>query len=197
MGTASRSCHQHAKLDRLRLSRVVILSSPLRPASSASPRLVRVRKAAPSSGSEDLVGTAPKSALAADSLGRSLLLAAQVLARVHSGKSLTEALLLLSDEPPAARAAAQDVAYGVLRSYGRGEFVLGRLLSKPLTHPETQALLLGALYRLETRPDSRPMVRRSGGRRGRRTGRRRLQRIGQRRAAQLPAPARCAARRAG
>ena len=119
---------------------------------------MRVRKAAPSTGSEDIVSTPPKSALAADSLGRSLLLAAQVLARVHSGKSLTEALLLLSGEPPAARAAAQDVAYGVLRCYGRGEFVLGRLLSKPLTHPETQALLLGAIYRLETRPDSSPMV---------------------------------------
>lgn len=96
--------------------------------------------------------------LAADSLGRSLLLAAQVLARVHGGKSLSEALLLLSGEAPAARAAAQDVAYGVLRRYGCGEFILGRLMSKPLTHPETQALLLGAIYRLETRPDSSPMV---------------------------------------
>lgn len=96
--------------------------------------------------------------LAADSLGRSLLLAAQVLARVHGGKSLSEALLLLSSEAPAARAAAQDVAYGVLRRYGCGEFILGRLMSKPLTHPETQALLLGAIYRLETRPDSSPMV---------------------------------------
>ena len=97
-------------------------------------------------------------ALADDSLGLSLLLAAQVLAKVHAGQSLSEALLLLSSEAPAARSAAQDVAYGVLRSYGVGEFILGRLMSKPLTHPETQALLLGALYRLETRPDSRPMV---------------------------------------
>ena len=99
-----------------------------------------------------------KSALAADSLGHSLLLAAHVLAKVHAGKSLSEALLLLSSEPPAARAAAQDVAYGVLRRYGVGEFMLGRLMSKPLTHAETQALLLGAIYRLETRPDSTPMV---------------------------------------
>ena len=81
-----------------------------------------------------------------------------MLAKVQAGKSLSEALLLLSGEPPAARAAAQDVAYGVLRRYGVGEFILGRLMSKPLTHPETQALLLGALYRLETRPDSSPMV---------------------------------------
>lgn len=77
---------------------------------------------------------------------------------VRSGKSLSEALLVLADEPAVARSAAQDVAYGVLRRYGWGEFILGRLMSKPLTHPETQALLLGALYRLDTRPDSSPMV---------------------------------------
>ena len=66
---------------------------------------------------------------------------------VRSGKSLSEALLVLADEPAVARSAAQDVAYGVLRRYGWGEFILGRLMSKPLTHPETQDLLLGALYR--------------------------------------------------
>ena len=77
---------------------------------------------------------------------------------VRAGKSLSEALLVLADEPAVARSAAQDVAYGVLRRYGWGEFILGRLMSKPLTHPETQALLLGALYRLDTRPDSSPMV---------------------------------------
>ena len=77
---------------------------------------------------------------------------------VRAGKSLSEALLVLADEPAVARSAAQDVAYGVLRRYGWGEFILGRLMSKPLTHAETQALLLGALYRLDTRPDSSPMV---------------------------------------
>ena len=77
---------------------------------------------------------------------------------VRAGKSLSEALLVLADEPAVARYAAQDVAYGVLRRYGWGEFILGRLMSKPLTHAETQALLLGALYRLDTRPDSSPMV---------------------------------------
>ncbi len=67
-------------------------------------------------------------------------------------------MIIVAKEPPNARAAAQDVAYGVLRRFGRGEFILSRLLSKPLTHPETQALLLGALYRLDTRADSTPMV---------------------------------------
>jgi 16S rRNA (cytosine967-C5)-methyltransferase len=97
-------------------------------------------------------------ALAPDSLGWSLLLAARVLAQVQGGKSLGEALQLLANEPPVARAAAQDVSYGVLRRFGWGEFILGRLMSKPLTHHETQALLLAALYRLDTRPDSSHMV---------------------------------------
>jgi 16S rRNA (cytosine967-C5)-methyltransferase len=73
---------------------------------------------------------------------------------VCDGRSLTEALLALNLELPAARAAAQDVAYGVLRRYGWGDLILGRLLEKRLTHPETHALLLAALYRLETRPDA-------------------------------------------
>ena len=98
------------------------------------------------------------SALASDSLGFSLLLAARVLAGVASGQSLNEALLPLAREAPAAQAAARDVAYGVLRRYGWGEFILARLLSKALTHEQTQALLLGALYRLDTRPDSPAMV---------------------------------------
>jgi 16S rRNA (cytosine967-C5)-methyltransferase len=93
------------------------------------------------------------SSLPADSLGWSLLLAARAVATVRDGKSLTEALLALGKEPPAARAAAQDIAYGVLRRCGWGEFILGRLLEKPLTHSETHALLLAALYRLETRPE--------------------------------------------
>ena len=121
------------------------MSSP--PPTSSRSRVVRVRKAASAA-------LPPTSSLAADSLGWSLLLAARVLARVYAGKSLSEALGLLAQEPTAARAAAQDVAYGVLRRYGWGDFILGRLMSKPLTHPETQALLLGALYRLDTRPDS-------------------------------------------
>lgn len=109
--------------------------------------MIRVRKAASTGG-------APASSLAADSLGWSLLLAARVLATVYGGKSLNEALGLLANEPPATRAAAQDVAYGVLRRYGWGDFILRRLMAKPLTHTETQSLLLGALYRLDTRPDS-------------------------------------------
>ncbi len=119
---------------------------------------MRVRKARPAGVVAASSTRRPAAALAADSLGLSLLLAARVLALVRQGQSLTLALLVLADEPPAAQAAARDVAYGVLRRYRWGEFVLGRLMSKPLSHPETQALLLGALYRLETRAESTPMV---------------------------------------
>ena len=97
---------------------------------------------------------APRSALPAESLAWSLLLAARVIAAVRGGQSLNEALSRLAAESPAARAAAQDVAYGVFRNHGRGDFILTRLLSKALTHAETEALLLAALYRLETRPEA-------------------------------------------
>ncbi|MDR2614673.1 MAG: 16S rRNA (cytosine(967)-C(5))-methyltransferase RsmB [Candidatus Accumulibacter sp.] len=96
--------------------------------------------------------------MAPDSLGYSLLPAARVLAAVRAGKSLNEALSLLAGEPAVARAAARDAIYGVLRGYGRGEFFLGRLMERPLAHAETHALLLAALYRLETRLDAAPMV---------------------------------------
>lgn len=96
--------------------------------------------------------------LAHDSLGWSLVLSARVLAKVRQGQSLTQAQEILVGESQVARAAAQDVIYGVLRHHGQGEFILSRLMSKPLTHIETYALLLSALYRLKTRPESAPMV---------------------------------------
>ena len=101
----------------------------------------------------------PSDSLAPDSLGYSLLLGAYVIAQVHTEKkSLSEALSLLAKEHTVARAAAQEIAFGVLRRYGWSEFILGRLMAQPLPHAETQALLLAALYRLETRPEAAPMV---------------------------------------
>ena len=130
-------------------------SHPLAPPQRA--RLQRVRKSvAPAAADQHAAGEVRR--LAADALGWSLLLAARVVAQVSAGKSLSEALSLLAGEPPVARAAAQDVAYGVLRRYGWGDYILARLMSKPLTHAETQALLHAALYRLETRPEATAMV---------------------------------------
>lgn len=121
---------------------------------ASSPRLSRVQKPSRPPGRE-LTAT---SSLAPDSFGRSLFLAAHAVAAVRQGKSLNEALVALASESPGTRAAAQDVAYGVLRRYGWGDFILGRLLERPLTHGETHALLLAALHRLETRPDGAHMV---------------------------------------
>lgn len=88
----------------------------------------------------------------------SLLLAAKLIAAVRGGSSLTQALAVLGKQAPEARAAAQDVAFGSLRSYGRGEFILRRLLARALPHAETEALLLGAFFRLQTRPGAAHLV---------------------------------------
>ena len=48
------------------------------------------------------------------------------------------------------RAAAMDLAYGTLRACGRGDFLLARLLDRPLTDTAVRALLLVALARLES-----------------------------------------------
>ena len=109
---------------------------------------MRVRRPA------DPAPTTLASPLASDSLAWSLLLAARAIAAVRDGRSLSEALRALAGEPAAARAAAQDVAYGVFRRHGQGDFILSKLLSKALGHAETEALLLAALYRIETRPEA-------------------------------------------
>jgi 16S rRNA (cytosine967-C5)-methyltransferase len=140
-----------------RLQRNATLSSSTAPCSPR--RALRVRKSA-------LTDNAPAQRAAAslagrlppDSLAFSLLLAARAISAVRAGQSLTHALTTLSREAPAARSAAQDVAFGTLRRYGSGEFLLARLLARSLPHAETEALLLAALYRLQTRPDAAHMV---------------------------------------
>ena len=92
--------------------------------------------------------------LPSDSLAYALLLASRAVAAVFSGKSLSEVLTAHAGEPPATRASAQDLAYGALRRYGFGDAILAALLARPLAAPEIRALLLCALYRLETRPEA-------------------------------------------
>jgi len=92
------------------------------------------------------------SGLPLNSLAFAFLQAARIDAAVFAGQSLADGLLGRVD--PAARQAVQDLVYGSLRRYGSGDFLLGRLLARPLDAPEVRALLLVALYRLETRPDS-------------------------------------------
>lgn len=92
------------------------------------------------------------SKLPLNSLAYALLQAAHIDAAVFAGQSLAEGLLGRVDAE--ARPAVQDLVYGSLRQYGRGDFFLARLLSKPLAAEEVRALLLVAIYRLETRPDA-------------------------------------------
>ena len=87
-----------------------------------------------------------------NSLAYALLQAARIDAAVFAGQSLADGLLGRVD--PAARPAVQDLVYGSLRAYGRGDFFLSRLLDRPLSADEIRALLLVSIYRIETRPDA-------------------------------------------
>lgn len=96
---------------------------------------------------------------AGDALAFALLRAAEVVRQVIAGRNLDTALAVcwqLHAPLPAQRGAIQDLAYGALRQYGRGDFLLDRLLRTPLDDagdkPLLRALLLAALYRIEARP---------------------------------------------
>ena len=92
------------------------------------------------------------SGLPLNSLAFAFLQAAHIDAAVFAGQSLADGLLGRVDA--VARPAVQDLVYGSLRRYGHGDFLLSRLLARPLEAPEVRALLLVALYRLETRPEA-------------------------------------------
>jgi 16S rRNA (cytosine967-C5)-methyltransferase len=82
---------------------------------------------------------------------------ASAIAEVIAGRNLNEALARCWRErpqlAPAARGAIQDLAYGTLRQFGRGDFLLSRLMEKPLRDAQVRALLLAALGRLAARPE--------------------------------------------
>jgi 16S rRNA (cytosine967-C5)-methyltransferase len=92
------------------------------------------------------------SSLPINSLAYALLQASRIDTAVFGGQSLADGLL--GRVEPVARPAVQDLVYGSLRAYGRGDFFLSRLLERPLASDEVRALLLVAIYRLETRPDA-------------------------------------------
>lgn len=97
------------------------------------------------------------SPLPPESLGYALLAAATLVADVVAGTTLTDALARLwtrqPDTPATTRSAIQDLAYSTLRDFGRPDFILGRLLEKPLPEP-VQSVLRVALSRLDSRPDT-------------------------------------------
>ena len=80
-------------------------------------------------------------------------LAGRVICAVLGGRNLNQALDAALRAAPGLsaqeRAAAQDLCYGTLRFYGRLDFILGRLLHKPLQDERLRCLLLAGLYQLE------------------------------------------------
>jgi 16S rRNA (cytosine967-C5)-methyltransferase len=85
-------------------------------------------------------------------LAEALLGAAQLMASVLEGRTFDGALAA-SRLSGVMRAAVMDAGYTALRAFGRGDFLLGLLLEKPLKDRTVRGLLLVALARLEARPD--------------------------------------------
>lgn len=85
-------------------------------------------------------------------LAEALLGAAQLIAAVLGGRNFDVALAA-SPLTGATRAAAMDIGYTTLRAFGRGDFLLGLLVEKPLKDKALRGLLLAALARLEARPE--------------------------------------------
>lgn len=99
--------------------------------------------------------------LAPDSLAYSMCEAGNLVTAVLEGRNLTEAwegkLAASPAWPPATRGAVRDLAWSTLRAYGVGDFVLDRLLTKPLPD-EVHAVLLIAIHRLSERPEQSHVV---------------------------------------
>lgn len=84
-------------------------------------------------------------------LSEVLVAASTVIASVIGGNNLDRSLAVVA---PASRPAVQEIAYGALRQYGRGDALLAPLLAKSLADTGIRALLLAAVYRLESRPEN-------------------------------------------
>ena len=91
------------------------------------------------------------------SLAYALRGAALAVAGVIAGRNLNETLAGVWREAPGMaagqRGAVQDLAYSALRRYGRDEFILSRLMERPLRDGSVRGLLLVALARLAARPE--------------------------------------------
>ena len=86
-------------------------------------------------------------ALPTGSLGYALLIAGRLLAIVEHGRNLDVAFAEIPVDG-AARPRVMDLIYNALRAYGRGDYLLSRLMEKPLSKGEARGLLLVALDQL-------------------------------------------------
>lgn len=85
-------------------------------------------------------------------LAETLHAAAGLVAAVIAGGNFDVALARAA-LPGRVRAGTMDLAYSALRAFGRGDFLLGCLLDRPLSDAGARGLLLAALARLEARPE--------------------------------------------
>jgi 16S rRNA (cytosine967-C5)-methyltransferase len=92
----------------------------------------------------------PTPAKLSPKLDAALSVATRAVAAVIAGKT-PEAVL--AQAAISVRPASFDLAFSTLRDFGRGDFLLGQLLAKPLQDQDIRALLLLALTRLERRPE--------------------------------------------
>jgi 16S rRNA (cytosine967-C5)-methyltransferase len=94
------------------------------------------------------------SAAFSPSLAKAFAAAAEVLARVIEGESLTSALAELKRAPLAHTlvAAAQDLCYNALRGYGVVDVIIERLVDRPTLDARLRALLIAACAELAARP---------------------------------------------
>ncbi len=86
-------------------------------------------------------------------LAEALHAAAGLIAAVLAGRNFDVALARAALPAPL-RAATMDLAYPTLRAFGRGDFLLGLLLDRPLPDLAARGLLLASLARLEARPET-------------------------------------------
>ena len=86
-------------------------------------------------------------------LADGLLAAASLIAAVTKGRNFDVALARAALPAPL-RAATMDLACQALRAFGRGDFLLGLLLDRPVQDMAARGLLLAALARLEARPET-------------------------------------------
>ncbi|MDP3511266.1 MAG: 16S rRNA (cytosine(967)-C(5))-methyltransferase RsmB [Sulfuritalea sp.] len=85
-------------------------------------------------------------------LAESLHAAAGLIAAVIAGRNF-DTVLARAGLPGPLRAATMDLAYSTLRAFGRGDFLLDRLLARAPKDVAVRGLLLVALARLEARPE--------------------------------------------
>lgn len=83
-------------------------------------------------------------------MSRGLAAAAEIVADVLHGRTADQRLAITQ---PALRPIVMDFSHTALRDFGRGDFLLGELLAKPLDDVSAHTLLLVALARLERRPE--------------------------------------------